>query len=623
MNVNKKRSAKGIKIVFAVLMLLYVAIVGMIYFVDWAQIYVFSDSPAVVLIKKRKANALKQIVQSKQRFQSSFSKINKQSWAKYYPKVYRKLSDFLTQIKGQTSPTDLLPFERDLRMNLLLITHYNGLVNKKIIAENKRVLVEQVAAKKRLKLANQKVAVGKRKLTARKQRQVLLDNQLIAKRDHFILIISQQAEHKDIWERVAQKQYAELTNLSTRVKGLKGEALRSKEMDIDAAMVTFNYYKLLVTNELDRIGPQVAKKAKANGFPIVLKLDKLSISQNKDTIHQQSFSKLNLEKIELEYKRFLTIKLYDSASFLASYKRLSVYFIEAFKSPLSTPEVEQILVTKKEVERRRNRAEQVAHVLMRLKVVKVNEKGLSPQYLAAVEKSGYPIEVKNDLGLHFRFIPAGSFLMGSPEKESDRDADELQHKVKISKPFYMQISELSQKQFHFQKDSDLNSIALVKVTQKMAIEFCRRMNLNALLLEDRYDLPTEAQWEYACRATTRGPHYANNLKEIAFYDYGYSGKISKRGLLKPNAWGLYDMLGNAKEICRDQLSSSFFFTKPPKTYQKVGTIVDPVGSDGSEMVLRGGGWTSSSSSVRAANREVVDAEYKLWDAGFRVIYKLD
>ena len=437
--------------------------------------------------------------------------------------------------------------------------------------------------------------------------------------------VSNEVQHKSVWFKVAKKEYVTMSQLAAQVKGLNGQALASKEMDIDANFITLNYYKSVVKAHLKRERETLAKSktVKTGGVPILLDLDiKLKSNETPRRIIQSEAKKF-LQKIDHEYKHLSDLKLYNSAAFLISYGRISSYFVEALRSNLSASEVTQILAIKKDVEQKRNKAEKVARSMIHFKPVKVDEKKLDAKYLAEVFNSGFPVEVENKLGIHFRFIPAGTFLMGSPKNESGRDGDELQHKVRISKPFYMQVSELSMKQFRFQWESDKNSLALVKVTKEMATEFIVKLNLREVLLEGKYALPTEAQWEYACRATTDGPHYVKDLKEIAFYDYGYSGKIGKRGQLKPNKWGLYDMLGNAKEICRDGASSSFFFTKPPKTYQESGTIVDPMGRAGNEMVLRGGGWTSSEDEARAANREVMDAEYKLWDTGFRIIYELD
>jgi len=609
MNVSPDYSAKAMKIVFAVFMLLYVVVIALIYVVDWDHIYVFTDSPEVVLLKKRKANALRQIVKHKQHFLSAFAKIDKKQWLKYQSTAYHKLVAFAKTVEDEKSPERLLAFKKDLQMNALLLTHYTKIINSRIAAEQ-------------LKIAKEKARVA-RLLKIKKDQEALQLRKLIEKRTDFLDAVSSQVKYRTTWEKVAKKQYDEITRVVNQVRGLDTNKLGPYEKDIDAAFIKLNYYKNIVKVARQKAEATVKKTDKANAVPILLNSKSFSNSTQQKKSQSKLSPKVVLEKIEMEYNWFLKIRLYDSTPFLASYKRISAYLIDALKSPLSTPQVERTLSIKKEVEQRRIRAEQVAHALMGLKIIKVNEKELSPQYLADADRAGYPIEVVNNLGIHFRFIPAGTFLMGSPEDESGRDADELQHKVKISKPFYMQVSEISPKQFAFRNDPDLHSVAMVKVTQKMAIDYCRKLNQKSPLAEHRYDLPTEAQWEYACRATTTGPHYAKELKEIAFYDYGYSGKIGKRARLKPNAWGLYDMLGNAKEICRDQASSSFFFTKPPKTYQNSGTIIDPVGSDGSEMVLRGGGWTSSEGEVRAANREVVDAAYKLWDTGFRIIYKLD
>ena len=616
MNENPNRTAKAIKVVFAVFMLFYGIILCLVFFVDWNTIYVFSDSPEVILVRKRKANALKEIVQLKKEYQSSFSKIKKADWLTYKPEAYNDLDKFAKKINSHVAPEELLPFKSELRMNSLLISHYTGLVNGEVLAEKKRVLEIKLAAERKLKLAQEMKK-------ASKARKALEYQALVKKRDRFVLLVSQQKVKKDTWHKVAKNEYVELNRLVTELQKLKGEALQDKSFDLDAGFITLNYYTGLVESELkaDRIKRNGSNQAKGIGKSV---LADVSVSSKKITVEDPKLLvKKQLARIDQEYERFSKVKLYDRSVFLKCYSQLSKYIIEALRSNLSASEVTKILDLKKAIEAKRDQATKVVEALKYLKPVKIDEKKLDGDYLAKVNASGYPVEVRNNLGIHFRFIPAGTFLMGSPKSEKGRDKDELQHKVKLTNPFYMQVSEMSVKQFRFQKDADVNSPALVKVTKQMALDFCDKLNLRDVLFDGKYDLPTEAQWEYACRATTVGPHYTNNLKAIAFYDHNYSGKVGKRGQLKPNIWGLYDMLGNAKEICRDQASSSFFFTKPPKTYQDPGTIPDPIGSDGSEMVLRGGGWTSSESEVRAAARELSDAEYKLWDTGFRIIYKLD
>ena len=238
-----------------------------------------------------------------------------------------------------------------------------------------------------------------------------------------------------------------------------------------------------------------------------------------------------------------------------------------------------------------------------------------------------------DIDLKMKLIPAGTFTMGSPEAEAHRRADEVQHKVEISKPFYMGVYEVTQRQFyklmmpkdydydawqykrgplthgaafHFRKRpggiifgdnafggplTDLNPMECLTWTR--AREFCRKVTeieRQAGRLPDGYvyRLPTEAEWEYACRAGTRGPYNVEidygdmkNLKKFAFYGganwwVSYTSKVGDHRLA--NAWGLHDMHGNVYEWCLDWYGP----------YQK-GKVSDPLGpAEGKEKVVRGG-----------------------------------
>jgi len=125
-----------------------------------------------------------------------------------------------------------------------------------------------------------------------------------------------------------------------------------------------------------------------------------------------------------------------------------------------------------------------------------------------------------------------------------------------------------------------------------------------------YTLPTDAQWEYACRAGTTGPH-AGKLDEIAWYKNNSNWTMHEVGTKKPNAWGLYDMHGNAIEWCLD-----WFKEKLPG-----GTVTDPVGSakdQGQGRVYRGGFWGGDGDTVRSADRRGTRPDAHWYDIGFRV-----
>jgi len=226
--------------------------------------------------------------------------------------------------------------------------------------------------------------------------------------------------------------------------------------------------------------------------------------------------------------------------------------------------------------------------------------------------------------MRFVLIPPGTFTMGSPPGEPGRDDDEPPRQVTISKAFYLQTTEVTQGQWrhvmgrnpsYFKECGDDCPVERVSWNNVMA--FIRR--LNAKEGTGGYGLPTEAEWEYACRAggrtafsngtitETRCAHDPN-LDQVGWY-CGNSNKQPHSVAGKPpNAWGLYDMHGNVWEWCRD------FFGPVP-----AGPVTDPVGpADGPGRMRRGGGWFSYAGDCRSAFRNRDDPFYYSSDLGFRL-----
>src|SRR5262245_29442913 len=205
-----------------------------------------------------------------------------------------------------------------------------------------------------------------------------------------------------------------------------------------------------------------------------------------------------------------------------------------------------------------------------------------------------PETVRNSIGITLALIPAGTFLMGSPQEEQRRSKDEDQHEVEITKPFYLAVFPVTQGQFRrvkgynpsfFSSDgrgmegveyaqapaggSDkvrelggTDDFPVENVSWDEAVEFCRRLSaLEPEMAAGRvYRLPTEAEWEYACRGGASGYHvfhYGSSLTSTQAnfdgdYAYGaapgpYLGRTSKAGSYEPNAFGLFDMHGNVWE----------------------------------------------------------------------------
>jgi len=207
----------------------------------------------------------------------------------------------------------------------------------------------------------------------------------------------------------------------------------------------------------------------------------------------------------------------------------------------------------------------------------------------------------------FVHIPSGTFIMGSPEYEPGRNIDETQHEVTLSKGFYMQTTPVTQRQWKsvmgfnpsgFSRGSDDHPVE--NVSWYDCQQFIKSLNR---IEKHTYRLPTEAEWEYACRAGSPHPCAEGEIIELfCGYDYnldimgwycGNSGRTTHPVAQKsPNSWGLYDMHGNVLEWCQD------WYTEYSATPQK-----DPTGPViGSTQVVRGGSWFANAKNCRSGSR---------------------
>jgi len=240
-----------------------------------------------------------------------------------------------------------------------------------------------------------------------------------------------------------------------------------------------------------------------------------------------------------------------------------------------------------------------------------------------------------DLGLVMVQIPAGTFRMGaSPEERGFRDIDTAPTTVRISRPFWLGKFEVTQREWRaIMKDNPSDFVGdllpVDSVDWEMATEFCRRLTererqAGRLKAGYVYALPTEAQWEYACRAGSTGP--VGKLDDLGWYT-GNSGSwapspgpASARtgevwrmgthpvGQKLPNAWGLYDMYGNVLEWCSDRYGQ-----------YPVGEVTDPAGAGtGSARVLRGGGWWTDPQVCNAFSRTKAPPNRHHSALGFRL-----
>lgn len=250
--------------------------------------------------------------------------------------------------------------------------------------------------------------------------------------------------------------------------------------------------------------------------------------------------------------------------------------------------------------------------------------------------------IVNSIGMRFALIPAGKFMMGSPEKEVYRSEDEWPHEVTLTKPYYLGAYEVTQGQFEkimghnpsfysakgggklrvAKKDTSAYPVERIAWTD--AAEFCAKLSAKE---GKSYRLPTEAEWEYACRAGTKtvfhmGNKFNSNLGNInglSYSSYGdETGGPFHRATIKvgeyknhANAFGLFDMHGNVQEWCADWYADDYYKNSPKE---------DPRGPEkGSERVLRGGAWPSSAKACRSAARNHLAPEERSWTNGFRVL----
>jgi len=265
-----------------------------------------------------------------------------------------------------------------------------------------------------------------------------------------------------------------------------------------------------------------------------------------------------------------------------------------------------------------------------------------------------PVEFTNSIGMKFVLIPPGEFEMGSPQEFIEQETrvgeawsdgarrwyryhlpgETPRHHVRITNAFYMGVTEVTQKEYvgvmganpSFWRDDPNKPVE--RVTWNEAAEFCRRLSQvpGGRSAKCRYQLPTEAQWEYASRAGSTGywcfipqdgalPGVVDerSLGEYAWFGDNAGAQTHPVGQKRANAWGLHDIHGNVFEWCADWYERDYYAKSPPE---------DPQGPPGgSERVFRGGCWGHpgpSGRACRSAYRLPGQPEQRLHDRGFRV-----
>jgi len=220
----------------------------------------------------------------------------------------------------------------------------------------------------------------------------------------------------------------------------------------------------------------------------------------------------------------------------------------------------------------------------------------------------------NTIGQTFVYIKPGSFMMGSPPDELGRSVDETQHRVILSRGFYMQTTEVTQAQWrmimgtnpsHYVDCGDLCPVESVSWDDVQ--KFIQFLNLRPGTR--RYRLPTEAEWEYAARAGTTGSFAGGSVDSMAWYLDNSDDTVHPVGKKTPNAWGLYDMHGNAREWVHD------WYAEYP-----AGSVTDPKGPPRAYYrINRGGGWNMPSFSCRSADRFINGPGTVSYGMGFRLV----
>ena len=235
------------------------------------------------------------------------------------------------------------------------------------------------------------------------------------------------------------------------------------------------------------------------------------------------------------------------------------------------------------------------------------------------------VDLGGALKMELAWIEPGSFMMGSPSSEEARGRDETLHSVTLTKGFWMGKYEVTQGQWQQvmgNNPSEFQDAGKLAPVEQVSWDDCQEFmcKLNGKEIDGSFRLPTEAEWEYACRAGTTTAF--NRGKDLSLTTDGYPDldgvawlSLNSRkathtvGQKPPNAWGLYDLLGNVWEWCQD------WFGDYPD-----GSVTDPKGgSSGLRRVVRGGSWDSTTWSCRSAYRDRYDPSVRSGRVGFRVV----
>jgi formylglycine-generating enzyme required for sulfatase activity len=222
-------------------------------------------------------------------------------------------------------------------------------------------------------------------------------------------------------------------------------------------------------------------------------------------------------------------------------------------------------------------------------------------------------------GMKFVLIPAGEFLMGSNESDWEKPI----HEVKINKPFYLGIYPVTQRQWELIMNKFRSKLKgldnpVKNISWYEAVDFIKKFNK----MEDtvKYRLPSEAEWEYACRAGTTTRYSfgddESKLGDYAWYNENADSEIHPVGMKNPNPWGIYDMHGNVLELCQDKWHENYDGAPFDGSAWRNRDVT------GASHVMRGGGCNNQSSSCRSSSRGKIPPLGRNSNLGFRVVREI-
>jgi formylglycine-generating enzyme required for sulfatase activity len=242
------------------------------------------------------------------------------------------------------------------------------------------------------------------------------------------------------------------------------------------------------------------------------------------------------------------------------------------------------------------------------------------------------LRLADGVALEFALVPPGEFLMGG---YGEGWYEEPRHRVRFHQGFYLGVYPVTQAQFavftaarnlnHENYFSDRPSHPAERMDWFQACGFCdwlQEICSDSIPPGFRASLPTEAQWEYACRAGTETEYYTGDgeaaLDVAGWFDQNSGGSTQPVGQKVANAWGLHDMHGNVFEWCLDEWDAVAYSQRPEGVVDPVvGDVSASVESKNRVRVVRGGSWIDSAWNCRSAFRFRWSVDYRDWDLGFR------